>query len=746
MQMNSPAPRNAIDENRQGLIGKPIDRVDGRIKVLGKAVYAHEAVEGGEALFGYILQATISTGTVLDVETKTAKAMPGVVLVMTHLNAPRQAAWGPLKAPDRYARSIPQLSSNRVDYFGQPIAFVVATSFEQARAAASSIKVSYQTSAGQYEMGKRLPESELVTSFFGEPLITGSKGDFEQALRTSKVSIDTVFSTPAQAAAPMEPPATVAYWKNGKLTVYCSAQLINSAQKGIAATLNMMPADVRVVSRYIGGGFGSKLPIYADVILSALAARELNRPVKTALTRQQMFHMTSHRSDTVQRVRLGASSDGKLIAVGHEAWSNAARMDDFLEPSAVQTRVLYAAESIYTPHFLLKLDLPISDSTRAPGEAVGMLALEQAIDELAEKLEMDPIEFRRRNEPSKDVDKNIPFSSRNLLACMTDGASRFGWGKRLAKPAQRREGAWFIGMGMAAAIRTNLMMPSKCAVALNWQGILTVTMSMTDIGTGSYTVLSQVAAEMLGIPVENVRMELGDSDFPETPGSGGSWGAASSGSGLFDACTNLRRELAIKLGINVEDAIFSNGRITGSGKSETLGTLAGQFGLQASGEITPGAMAKEFSQQAYGAHFAEVAVNQDTGEIRVRRMLGVFAAGRILNEKTARSQVTGAMIWGVGMALHEDAVIDGRTGHFVNHDLAEYHVPCHADIPELEVYFLPEIDDKTNPLKIKGLGELGICGSGAAVANAVYNACGVRIREFPLTLDKVFTGLEKLGR
>ena len=743
MQMNTPAPRNALDDNRQGLMGKPVDRVEGRLKVMGKALYAHEMVEGGEkAAYGFIVQATISKGTVSNINTRAAERAPGVLLVMTHLNAPKQAPWGPIELPDRYARSIPQLSSSKIEYYGQPLAYVVADTFEQARSAAQLITVGYAQAAGQHDMQSLLVQGEQQTSFFGEPLVDGSKDDFEKAFASSSVKVDGRFTTPAQAAAPMDPPATLAYWRRNKLTVHCSAQLINSAQQGVASTLQIPLGNVHLVSRYIGGGFGSKLPIYGDVILTALAARQLRRPVKTALTRQQMFHITSHRSDTVQRLRLGASSDGKLNAVGHEAWSNGARYDDFFEPSAMQTRLLYAAPARYTPHYLAKLDLPVSDSTRAPGEAVGMLALEVAMDELAEKLKLDPIELRLRNEPTQDQDKKIPFSSRNLVACMKDGATRFGWSQRSALPAQKREGRWLVGMGMAASIRSNVMMPSKCDVALDRQGVLTVKMAMTDIGTGSYTVFTQIAAEMMGLPMERVRMELGDSDFPATPGSGGSWGAASAGSGLFDACTNLRDKLATKLDIKPPDATFANGNISGAGKSESLGTLAGTLGMQASGEIKPGAMAKQFSQQAYGAHFAEAAVNIDTGEIRVRRLLGVFAAGRILNEKTAKSQISGAMIWGVGSAMFEDAVIDKRDGHFVNHDLAEYHVPSHADIPKIDVHFLTEVDDKTNPLKIKGLGELGICGSGAAVANAVYNATGVRVREFPITLDKLRAGLE----
>ena len=743
MQMNTPAPRNALDENRQGLMGKPVDRVEGRLKVMGKAPYAHEMMEGGTAAaHGYIVQATISKGSISAMNTSAAERAPGVLLVMTHLNAPKQAPWGPIELPDRYARSIPQLSSNKVQYYGQPVAYVVANTFEQARSASKLISIAYAQVAGEHDMQNPKLQAELQTTFFGEPLVNGSKTNFEKAFAASSVTIDGNYTTPAHAAAPMEPPATLAYWEGSKLIVHCSAQLINSAQQGVASTLQVPLGNVRLVSRYIGGGFGSKLPIYGDVILTALAARELRRPVKTAMTRQQMFHVTSHRSNTVQRLRLGASSDGKLAAVGHEAWSNGASYDNFFEPSALQTRLLYAAPERYTPHYLTKLDLPVSDSTRAPGEAVGMIAIEVAMDELAEKLKLDPIELRLRNEPAKDVDKNVPFSSRNLVACMKDGAARFGWSQRSAIPAQKREGRWLIGMGMAAGIRSNVMMPSKCDVALNRDGILIVKMAMTDIGTGSYTVLTQIAAEMMGLPIERVRMELGDSDFPATPGSGGSWGAASSGSGLFDACTNLRAKLAEKMGINVADATFANGSLSGAGKTETLGALAGTLGMQASGEIKPGAMAKQFSQQGYGAHFAEAAVNIDTGEIRVRRLLGVFAAGRILNEKTAKSQISGAMIWGVGSALHEDAVIDKRDGHFVNHDLAEYHMPSHADIPKIDVFFLNEIDDKTNPLKIKGVGELGICGSGAAVANAVYNATGVRVRDFPITLDKVRAGLE----
>ncbi len=752
MEMNQPAPRNAIDENRNGLIGKPLNRVDGRLKVMGLAPYAHEVNEGGTAAYGFIVEATIAKGQIAEIDTRDAERCAGVMLVMTHKNAPAQGAWGPLEAKDRYARASPQLRDNRVEHYGQAVAFVVAKSFEQARSAARLVKIRYAPHAGEYALKEHL-KSAVKPPDDDFQKADSKVGDFDSAFASAPVKFDATYTTPFHIHAQMEPHATLAYWqpaKGGKperVVLHCSAQLLNSAQKAVAATLQLQPEQVRIVSRYIGGGFGGKLPIYGDVMLSAMASRILKVPVKTALTRQQMFHFTAHRSDTIQRIRLGASSDGKISAVAHETWSHSARFDNFYENASVQTRSLYSAPHRLTTHWAVKLDLPVSDSTRAPGESVGMLALEQAMDALAETLKLDPIELRLRNEPPADPELGVPYSSRQLVACMREGAQRFGWGKRHAQPGVQMDGRWMVGMGMAAATRGNLLMPSKCAVSLDRKGLLTVRMAMTDIGTGSYTVLTQVAAEMLGLPIEKIDMRLGDSDFPATPGSGGSWGAASAGSGLFDACNALREVLARKLGVTPESATFSAGRISGTdsagaARAEALGSLAGTLGLEASGEIKPGAMSKAFSQQSYGAHFAEVAVDADTGEIRLRRMLGVFAAGRILNMKTAQSQATGAMIWGVGAALHEHAVLDARHGYFVNHDLAEYHLPSHADIPAIEAVFLPEVDDKTNPLKLKGVGELGICGAGAAVANALYNACGVRILDFPLTLDKVLAGLD----
>lgn len=740
MDMNQPAQANPIDQNLSGLIGKPIDRTDGRLKVTGQAPYAYEVQEGAKPAYGYLLEASIAKGRVASIDTNMAERAPGVILVMTHRNAPKQAPFGPMDAPDRFARSKPQLSDNLIQYYGEPVAFVVAESFEQARAAARMISVAYAVEKGEYELQAGLAKA-VKPKGEGDRSPDTDVGNFDQAFADAPVKVDVTYTTPVHIHAQMEPHASLAYWKDGRVHIHCSSQLLESAQKCVANTLQIPASKVRIVSRYIGGGFGGKLPIYGDALLAAMASRQLNRPVKTALTRQQMFHVTTHRSDTVQHLQLGANRDGVLTAVGHASWSHSARFDNFFESAASQTRALYAGANRKTRHRSVALDLPVSDSTRAPGEAVGMLAIECAMDELAHKLGMDPVELRMRNEPALHPEKNIPYSTRQLVACMQEGARRFGWSKRQATPGGLRDGRWLVGMGMAAAIRGNLLRPSKCHVRLDGRGMLTAKMSMTDIGTGSYTVFSQIAAEMLGLPIERVSMQLGDSDFPETAGSGGSFGAASAGSALFDACTNLRARIARAAGLDPAQAVFFNGQVSGGGKSTSLVSIAGPLGMEAEGEIKPGEMDKKYSQQAYGAHFAEVAVDMDSGEIRVRRMLGVFAAGRILNMKTATSQALGGMVWGIGNALTEEAVIDPRFGFFVNHDLAEYHVPVHADIPAIEAIFLPEVDDKTNPLKIKGVGELGISGAGAAVANAVFNACGVRIRDYPLTLDKVLAGL-----
>ncbi len=732
MKMDKPVGTNALDTVRNGWVGKPMDRVDGRLKVTGGAKYAYEVMQGPATAYGYVVQASIGKGTITAIDAQAAERAPGVVLVLTHLNAPDQGQ-------GNHREAHPVLTGPQVGYFGQPVALVVAETFEQARAAAYLMRLSYQRSPGNYALRANLNRGRTPIGG-GEPA-DSAVGNFDTAFAAAPVRVDEIYTTPPQSQAMMEPHATLALWDGDDLTLHTSNQMLSQGRLAVARTLKMPVDSVRLVSPYIGGGFGSKLWVNADAILAAIAARQLGRPVKVALTRQQIFPVTTHRSETVQRVRLGADRDGRIQAIGHDAFSANLPSEPGYEAAAMQTRTLYAGANRLTRHRLVPLDVPVASSMRAPGEAVGLMALESAMDELAERLDLDPIELRVRNEPSEDPERHVPYSSRHLVACLREGARQFGWASRNPRPGQVVDGRWLVGMGVASATRGNPLQLSKATVRMDPDGAVTVRMAMTDIGTGTYTILTQIAAEMLGLPPDRIRIEIGDTAFPQAAGSGGSFGAASSGSALFDACDRLRAQLAASAGIDPGSAVFANGQIEDGGQSKALTDLVGTQGIQADGEVQPGANETAFSQQSYGAHFAEVGVDADTGEIRLRRMLGVFAAGRILNAKTARSQAIGGMVFGIGAALEEALLMDARSGLYVNHDLAEYHVPVHADVPEIDAIFVSELDNESNPLKSKGVGELGICGAGAALANAVHNACGARVRDFPITLDKLLPAL-----
>jgi len=729
MEMNSPVGPNVLDA--AAIVGKPLDRVDGPLKVTGGARYAYE-IQQENVLYGFVVEASIGRGMIKSIETRAAEKAPGVALVLTYRNAPAQGI-------GNHREAHPVFTWPQVTGYGQPVAFVVAETFEQARAAAYLIDVKYDRYDGKYALHSNLAKAR-VPSPSDAPAADSAVGDFANAFANAPVQLDVTYTTPLQSHAMMEPHATLAMWDGDKLILHTANQMLNQGRQVIAATLRIPTENIRLISPFVGGGFGGKLWVNADAILAAIAARQLKRPVKTALTRQQIFHVTTHRSDTVQRVRLGTDRTGRILAIGHDVFSGNLPTEQTYEGAALQTRTLYAGPNRLTRHRLVPLDIPVASSMRAPGESVGLMALECAMDELAEKLDLDPIELRIRNEPSLDPEKHIPYSSRHLIACMQEGARRFGWDKRNLKPGQLRDGRWLVGIGMAAATRGNPLQLSKANVQLDPDGTCTVRMAMTDIGTGTYTILAQIAAEMLGLPMEHVGVELGDTIFPQAAGSGGSWGAGSSGSALFEACTALREKLARTAGMDPATARFANGCIASAEQSRKLSDLVGA-GMDADGEIHPGSNNKDFSQQSYGAHFAEVGVDSDTGEVRLRRMLGVFTAGRVLNAKTARSQAIGGMVFGLGAALQEEMMLDPRFGYFVNHDLAEYHVPVHADIPAIDAIFLAELDDRSNPLKSKGIGELGICGAGASVANAIYNACGVRIRDYPITLDKLLSAL-----
>jgi len=736
MKFETPAAFNPIDQLK--VIGHPTDRIDGPLKTTGTARYAYERHDAvTNPAYGYVLGSAIAKGRITSMDVSRAKAMPGVLAVVTADNA------GKLGKGDKNAADL--LGGPEIEHYHQAIAVVVAETFEQAREAASLIKVDYAATTGAFDLaaakdGAPKPKAGGLT---GEP--ETSVGDFAGAFASATVKLDVTYTTPDQAHAMMEPHASTAAWEGDRLTLWTSNQMIAWGREDLAKTLGIAKEKVRLISPFIGGGFGGKLFLRAEALLAALGAREAGRPVKVTLQRPLIFNNTTHRAATIQRIRIGAGSDGKIMAIGHESWSGNLK-DGNPETAVAQTRLLYAGPNRMTAMRLAQLDLPEGNAMRAPGEAPGMMALEIAMDEMAERLGLDPLEFRKRNDTLVDPEHpKRPYSQRQLVECMRIGAERFGWDKRVAEPGKVRDGRWLVGLGAAAAFRNNLLTKSAARVRLDGKGIVTVETDMTDIGTGSYTIIAQTAAEMMGLPLDQIVVRLGDSAFPVSSGSGGQFGANNSTSGVYAACVKLREAVAQKLGFNPADVAFADGQVISGNRKVPLGQAASDGEIVAEDAIEYGDLDKTHQQSTFGAHFVEVGVDAATAEIRVRRMLAVCAAGRILNPKSARSQVIGAMTMGVGAALMEELAIDKRLGIFVNHDLASYEVPVHADIPHQEVVFLDETDPMSSPMKAKGVGELGICGIAAAVANAVYNASGVRVRDYPITLDKIIDRLPEVG-
>jgi xanthine dehydrogenase YagR molybdenum-binding subunit len=734
MKFETPATTNPIDQLK--IIGKATDRIDGPLKTTGTAPYPndrHDVVPN--QAYGYVVGAGIAKGRIAAIDLAQAKAAPGVLAIVAAENA------GKLGKGKNNTATL--LGGPDIQHYHQAIAVVVAETFEQARAAAQLVRVNYIQAKGAFDLAA-VKDSAKPEPGFGGPADT-AVGDFAGAFAAAPVQLDQTYTTPDQAHAMMEPHASIAAWDGDKLTLWTSNQMIDWSVDDMAKTLGIGKENVRLISPYVGGGFGGKLFLRADALLAALGARAAGRPVKVALTRPFMFNNTTHRPATIQRIRIGATQDGKITAMGHESWSGDLPGGG-PEAAVYQTRLLYAGANRMTTTRLAVLDLPEGNAMRAPGEAPGMMALEIAIDEMAEKLGLDPIEFRVRNDTQVDPENpSRPFSQRRLTECFNTGAERFGWSKRDAQPGRRREGRWLVGSGVAAAFRNNLVMKSAARVRLDNRGIVTVETDMTDIGTGTYTIIAQTAAEMMGVPLDKVVVRMGDSTFPVSAGSGGQWGGNSSTAGVYAACVKLREVVAQKLGFNSADAVFADGLARAGNRSVSLAEAAGAEGLVAEDTMEYGDLDKKYQQSTFGAHFVEVGVDAATGEVRVRRMLAVCAAGRILNPKSARSQVIGAMTMGVGAALMEELAIDKRHGFFVNHDLASYEVPVHADIPHQDVIFLDETDPMSSPMKAKGIAELGICGVAAAVANAIHNATGVRVRDYPITLDKLLDRLPAIG-
>jgi len=712
----------------QGELGHDRERRDAALKVTGAATYAAEASPAG-LTHGVLVRAP-GIGRVTLANRAEVEAMPGVLLVLSDRRMVRNAAQGT-------AGEAPVQGVSQAAYVGQPVAVVIAEGFEQARHAARRLEVTCEADGAATAAPVVDPEAGEIAD---DDVDETAQGDLDAAIYASAVSIDRTYTTPSMHSAAMEPHAAVAEWNGDRLTLRAALQMLRYNRAEIADCVGIPPENVRLLAPYVGGGFGSKLGIAAEAVAAALAARELGRPVKVVQSRRQVFEVNTRRSETRQRIRLAADGQGRLAAIGHEALVSNLPDESFAEPVLQASHFAYAAANRLLVRRIARIHRPAAGSVRAPGEAVGVTAFEIAMDELAAECGIDPVELRLRNIPEADPESGVPFSSYRLAEVLHDGARRFGWEHRSVAPRQRREGEWWIGSGMAACFRVNMLMKAEARVTLNADGAVVET-DMTDIGTGSYTILGQIAAEALGLPVERVEVRLGDTAFPPGSGSGGSVGAASTGTAVWLACSEIRAALASRVDCAPEDLTLRDGRALCRNEDRDLGEVLRGDPLTGHGCLEPGEAAEKVRQATFGACFAEVAVSDVSGEVRLRRMVGSFSAGRILNPRTARSQAQGGMIWGVGMALTEALTHDRRDGHAVNRDLAEYHLPVHADIPEMEIALLEDRDAWAGPLQAKGIGELGICGSGASVINAIHNACGVRIRDLPATPDRVLAGL-----
>jgi len=725
LKMDAPDHRRRLDDMAQGTIGTAMARPDGPAKVTGTATYAHEAQPGGMA-HGVLVRAPVAKGRLRAIDKRSIDGLPGILAVLSGERFLRNPAQGG-------ANEAPVQGSEDIAYFGQPVALVVAETFEQARQGAQMLRLDIDRHEGAVtEPG----DAEYETPEDSQT----SQGDLDAAMAGAAHAIDVTYTTPGHNSAPMEPHAAIAEWKDGALTLRGSYQMLKFNRNELADALGVVAEKVRILAPFVGGGFGSKLGIAPEAVAAALAARELGRPVGVALTRQQVFEATMRRSETRQRLRLAADGDGRLSGVGHEAWVSNLPGESFAEPVTQATPFAYQGENRVIGKHIARMNRTCAGSVRAPGEAVGVTVLENAMDELAEASGIDPVELRLRNIPDEDPSEHKPFSSRKFREALKRGAEEFGWSDRAAKPRSTREGEWLIGTGMASAMRVNMLTEAKARVTLSPDGSASVETDMTDIGTGTYSILTQIAAEMLGLKPDHVTTTLGDTDLPPGPGSGGSFGASSSGSAVFLACEEIRRQIADRLDVEEDALTLKDGVALHENRRVPLSDIF-DSPLRGEGHCEPGKTSEDVRQASFGAFFVEVATSAVTGETRVRRMLGVFSAGRILNARTARSQCLGGMTFGIGLALTEELMHDPRDGHIVNRDFAEYHLPVNADVPQIEAFLLDERDDWASPIQAKGIGELSICGAAAAITNAIYNATGVRVRDYPATLDKVLAGL-----
>jgi xanthine dehydrogenase YagR molybdenum-binding subunit len=705
-------------------IGQPVSRVDGRQKVTGAATYAAEFDQPGQA-YGVIVRSTVANGRIASMDSTAAQRASGVLAVLTHRNAPR-LAYRPHKGlPDpATGERLHVLQDDRVNHQGQPIALVIAETLEQANHAATLVRVTYADEAGITDISRVVPiEPAQQKTDQGETRPPQTRrGDPERALTTAEVKVEHTYVIPRENHNPIEMHATIAAWDGDRLTLWDKTQWVHNTADEIAAVFSIPEENIRVISPFVGGAFGSGLRTWPHVTLAALGARVTGRPVKVMLSRREMYYAVGYRPHTVQRVALGASRDGRLTAILHEGYQETSRYEEFSEALLNASRLLHSCPNVDTRHRLAPMNVHTPTYMRAPGEASGIFALESAMDELAVALNFDPVELRLRNEPEMDEFKKLPFSSRSTRECYRSAAERFGWNRRSPEPRSMRDGRWLIGWGMATATYPMNYAPATAMARLLPDGTAEVMSASSDMGPGTWTSMTQVAAEALGLPIERVKFTLGDTRLPRAPIHGGSMTMASVGSAVQAACRKVREDAIARGGAN--DLVDAMRRIAQP--------------IEAMADVKPGDESRRFSMHAFGAVFVEVAVDPDLGETRVRRIVGAYGAGRIVNPKTSRSQCVGGMIGGIGMALMEHSVVDARNGRVPNANFAEYAVPVHADAPPLmDVIFVEEHDPHVNPLGVKGVGEIAMVGIAPAIANAVFHATGKRIRELPITPDKL---------
>ena len=722
-------------------IGQPLDRVDGRLKVTGSATYAAEFVLP-DLVHAALVQSGIGAGRVTRVDDSQARAQKGVLNVITFANAPKLGV--PAERPSSLAQPI--FGGPEVSYNGQHMGVVVADTLERARHAAGLVRFEYASQPPRVEMEKfeseafGLPDSPPVT-----------RGNIAAGRQSAAERIEATYDIPSEHHNPLEPHATIAVWNGDNLTVYDATQGVQACREALAATFNIPIENVRVICPFVGGGFGSKGTMWTHIPTAALAAKMVGRPVKLVLRRQEMFTGHGHRAHTKQVFEVGAARDGALTMMRHDTINETSMGDEWKEDTGKMTKMMYACPNVHTSQKVVRLHKMPPTFMRAPGEASGSVALECAIDEMAEKIGMDPVAFRIKNDTLIDGADGKAFSSRAYKECLTQGREAFGWNERRATPAGQREGNFLIGYGVAGATYPANMWPATARMTISQDGRVLVQSSSHDLGTGAYTIFTQVGADAFGVAPEQVRVELGDTRLPNGNLAGGSATSASTGAAILDAGNKLKSRLIALIlaneknplsGLATKEVKAENGRIF-SVKDPARGVsytdvlkITGQLRADALGN-TGKPRRDDRSYYSFGAHFSKVRVDVELGQVRVERMLGIYGGGKILNAKTARSQMLGGMIWGIGMALHEHTNYDPNNGRVVTRNLADYHIPSCADTPEFEVIFVPETDTDISPVGAKGIGELGIVGVAASVANAIYNATGKRIREFPITPDKL---------